>query len=419
MKITNYQIKSVIIHLAFFLMATLSLLVSKGVSIAPALILLVSFSAFLDKKKSSITRDDYLIISVLLLYFTAGLADTLLRKQSISNLDLFLRYAIAAWFVFYLSRFKLHSSMLWLGYAIGAVATGSFAIYAKFHLNMPRVETSGLNSIHFGNLSMLLAASCFAGVFWAGTLKYRRLSIAFMFFAGVMAVIASMLSGTRSGWVGLPLMLIAFYSFFSDHFQKKYVLSGSLLVVIFITALVFTPQTHVLERIDEAVYGIQQYSQGYSDSSAGIRFEMWRSGYYAFLEKPVFGWGETAFYVYQHEVVDTYSLNDKILNFNHLHNQYIEELAKRGIIGFIALLLLFAIPAKLFLRRIRAENDHVRALAAAGLVSVIFMAEFCFTQAMLRINSGVMFFVFNIVFIWSAMRSVEQNQINAVEAKPL
>jgi hypothetical protein len=40
------------------------------------------------------------------------------------------------------------------------------------------------------------------------------------------------------------------------------------------------------------------------------------------------------------------------------------------------------------------------------------MIDFCFTQAMLRITSGVMVFIYFIVFFWAVMRSEERSLNN-------
>lgn len=396
------------VHIGLFMMGAVALMMDNGYSVGPVLLLFLSFTAYWDVNKSCIERSDMIFMSSLLLYFSVGVLDTLVHGQAISNLDLFFRYLLAAWLVFYLARFSLNSAYLWFGYAVGAIYAGGYALYANIFLNMARVDGAGLNAIHFGNLSMMLAVLCLTGIFWANKQYYRKATIALMLFAALMGIIASLLSGTRSGWIGFPFVIAALYVFYADHFPKVYVRVGFLIASVLLLAVVLTPQTNVLNRVKAAVSDVQRYVDGNANTSVGLRFEMWRSGYHAFLEKPIIGFGEEAFYEYQKRVVEEHGIHKNVLRFNHLHNQYVEELAKRGLLGFIALLLLFAIPLKLFSKRLRS-NDEVRALAAAGFVMVICMVDFCLTQAMLRITSGATFFVFNLIAIWAVMRSCERS----------
>lgn len=400
-------IKMYAVHVGLFMMGAFALVFDNGYAVGPLWLMLLSFTAYWDISKSSIERSDVIFISALLLYFTVGLFDTLVHGQELSNLDLFSRYLLAGWLAFYLSRFKLNSTYLWYGYAAGAIYAGGYAIYASLFLSMKRVEGAGLNAIHFGNLSMMLAVLCLAGILWANQQRYRKSMIALMLFAAFMGVVASLLSGTRSGWIGFPFVIVALYIFYADHFPKNYVRTGLLVALGLLLMVVMMPQTNVLNRVKAAASDIQNYIDGNAKTSVGLRFEMWRTGYHAFLEKPIIGFGEEAFYEYQKRVVEEHGIHKNVLTFNHLHNQYVEELAKRGLLGFIALLLLFFIPLKMFSKRLRS-SDEVRALAAAGFVVVICMVDFCLTQAMLRITSGATFFAFNLVVIWAVMRSSER-----------
>lgn len=406
---TFFKIKEMMLVLACFLLGALSLTINKGYMYPTMLVLLLSFTAILDKQKSILDADDKKIIGVLLLYVVVGLIDTVFHKEPLSNFDLFFRYLIGAWFICYLCRFSVRSDGLWLGYIVGALYVGSYALYAKFYLDMPRVRSAHLNEIHFGNLSMMLGMFCLVGIFWARQYRYSKWLTALLLLGFLFGLIASLLSGTRSGWVGLPFLAIMIYYFFRNEFPKRYVQSGLAGILAVVTLAVVHPETDVLNRIKMVEHDIEKYWQGDANTSIGLRFDMWKTGLLAFSEKPLLGWGETEFDVFQEKMVVEHNLHPEILGFNHLHNQYIEELAIRGLVGFVALLLLFLVPLRMFLKRMNSSDLEVKALAAAGCVAVICMIDFCLTQAMLRITSGVMFFVYNMVFIWALMRSRERD----------
>lgn len=401
------QYISLISSLLFFIFGAFSLVVNDGYTISPAIFLLIAICFFWLRGERQLDRYDGLFIFALLAYFAIGVFDTLFHGQDIANLDKFSRYLIAAFVLAFLGRFKLNADFLWLGFALGGFLVGGWAIYQKIYIGVTRVETNDLNAIHFGNLSMLVGVFCLAGIFWANDQKKRGWYISLLISSAFMAILASLFSGTRSGWIGFPFVLFALYLIFADHFPKKKVKIVFTTLVIVLTVVVAMPQTGVQSRIGAIYSDIENYINGYTSTSVGLRFEMWRSGIYAFVEKPILGWGEEAFYEEQRKLVDEHGLDARILTFNHLHNQYIEELAKRGLLGFAAFSLFLIIPFKLFYSRISSESDQVRALAAAGVVAVICLVDFCLTQAMLRINSGVMFYTFSIVFIWVCLRSAE------------
>lgn len=293
-----------------------------------------------------------------------------------------------------------------MGYGVGAIGASVWAVYAKFVLDMPRVRTDSLDPINFGNISLLMGLISLTSVFWALEKKNKPLA-AVMLLAFFCGMSASLLSGSRSGWVALPIALFALYKVYEDILRNKVKKAALVVVVAFIAVFAVMPDTGVQHRIGLIYSDIENYMQGHSTTSIGLRFEMWRSAYEAIIQKPVFGWGEAGFYAFQAEVVEELKLNPRILEFKHLHNQYIEELSKRGIIGLAALLLLFVVPFKLFLKKAQQGDQRVKPLAAAGMVVIISMADFCLTQGMLRVTSAVMFFVFTLVFIWCCIRSIE------------
>src|SRR5690606_7175915 len=404
----QYKVKLWVFSLSISLMGLLSVFVDEGFSIAPILITLVSLSIVFEGYKGSVSKDDKILILALLIYFLIGVFESVVHGQHHRNLDLFSRYFFGAWLVFYLSRYSFNSAFLWLGYAAAGIVVGLYALYGKVYLGFDRVKTETLNPMYFGNFSMMIGVFCFAGIVWAKKQIKPPFFVALMIMAGCMGVMASFLSGTRGGWVGIPLIVIMFYMYFSDHISRRYLLSFIALVVFLLTALISLPNTGVMARIDTAVSDIKQYSLGNSATSVGLRFEMWRLGMYSFYENPIIGPGEEQFNAKRMAMAKERGINERAATFTHLHNQYVEELAKRGLLGFIGLLFLFLVPLRLFLKRVNSASGEVKALAVAGALCVTCVMEFCLTESMLRLTSGAMFFIFNLVFIWSVMRSQER-----------
>ena len=127
-------------------------------------------------------------------------------------------------------------------------------------------------------------------------------------------------------------------------------------------------------------------------------------------------WGEQAFFEFQERLVEDAGLQPKIINYNHIHNQFIQELAVRGVVGWCTLMALLVVPFWLFKRKASSQSHRVNTLAVAGMLCIISMSIFCLTQSMLRINSAIIVFLFSLVFLWGSIRSAEnEDSVDGVQ----
>ncbi len=93
----------------------------------------------------------------------------------------------------------------WWGLAFGALLAGAIAAYEHWWLGRWRVG-NGVNAIPFGNLSLLLGTLSLAGLMSSSSIRNElRLVLAL---AAVGGLLASVLSGTRGGWVVFPVLVL-------------------------------------------------------------------------------------------------------------------------------------------------------------------------------------------------------------------
>jgi O-antigen ligase len=156
-------------------------------------------------------------------------------------------------------------------------------------------------------------------------------------------------------------------------------------------------------RIHEAVSDLQQYSQAQNaNTSLGIRFTLWYTGLNLVAQHPLLGWGSMANYV-------RLSGDSAVIfqSFNHFHNELLDALVKRGLVGCLALLVIYCMPALLFYRQLKRGVESVKPLALAGLMLVFATVIFGLTQSFFSHSSGVMVYVFLLVILWAQVRSAE------------
>src|SRR5690606_3928124 len=78
---------------------------------------------------------------------------------------------------------------------------------------------------------------------------------------------------------------------------------------------------------------------------------------------------------------------------DNLHNNYLQAWVFTGVPGLLALIALYAVPLWHFGRQLRAADLGVRVLAFCGTSVVVSYLCFSLTQAILRRNNGIMFYL--------------------------
>nr|WP_280639506.1 O-antigen ligase family protein [Aeromonas veronii] len=307
---------------------------------------------------------------------------------ALKELDRPSRLLMAAMTLPLLSVFPININVLIAGLSIGAVSSGLIAIYEKFYLGMPRAFDESM-PIQSGNISMTLALLCLCAFFWFRHLGKKNIA-AFMLLSFLMGGIGSFLSGTRGGWVLLPIVLFTIVFYFRKQLSLKDGLYASTVCALLLF-LAMLPQSGVMDRIYNAKADVVHYFDGVNpDTSLGIRLQLWESAYNSFLEKPIFGWGNNGIRLSQLNQYNNGSISEFIYNFNsHAHNQFLDELAKRGIIGFLMLALLYFYP--LWVASKNRDNLLVSSMLA---VSSLTLVDYSLSQAFISHNSGMIFFMF-------------------------
>ena len=387
--------------LAIFLFAQFALIVPSGYSIGAALLLLGGLYACTKAHAPLETRDFYLLLA--LAFFTVeGVVHILWHQLSSQHYDKTLRFLLAIPAFFLIRWTKPSLYWVWNGLIGGSIATGTLALYEKFILDVDRAQ-GHTQVIQFGNLSMLMALFCLAGMGWAASLaqpalRYRYLLL--LTLGALAGILASLLSGSRGGWVGLPFVLIVLFKAYHGFFTlRTKILAFSALILVG-AAVFYTPKLDIKQRVGEAISDVQQYKQGNSDTSVGARFEMWRGAFQLIQAKPFLGWGKDGYQPAMQDLAAQKKVSPVVSPFNHAHNEFIDQAAKHGISGLIALLALYLVPIFYFAPYLKHSYLPIRAIAVAGTLLPVCYIDFGFSQAFLTHNSGVMMYAFWLV-IWA------------------
>jgi O-antigen ligase len=244
---------------------------------------------------------------------------------------------------------------LWLGAAVGACAAAGFVIWQAWVLGI--VRPGGLlNPITFGDLALCLALLALVGAMDAGGVDgvHGGEPVAGRCIAGLgvlAGVSASLLTGSRGGWVVVP-------------------------VVVGLLALA-VPQTGVRDRVAVGLADLRLVRAGApAYTSLGVRLELWRAGLRLAGEHPWTGSDTPAYKARMRTWIAAGTLRPVVLappEPPHMHNDMLQALVTRGLPGLLAWLATLLAPLWFFRARLRGASS---AAALAGMLLVVAYAGF-------------------------------------------
>ncbi|MBL1376550.1 O-antigen ligase family protein [Zobellella sp. CGMCC 1.18722] len=394
--------------LAVFLMGALALIVPSGYSYGPILLLLGSFTLLWKRPELRLQKADKALMLVLMLYSLFFMLHLWLEGAESSAFDRPSRFMFAVPVLLFVWAYPPRQAFIWAGLVVGSLLTASWALWQSLVLNIERA-TGYTYVIQFGNISMLMGIFCLAGLGWAVVQPDSRRWMALLLLGAIAGALGSLLSGSRGGWIGLPVVFWVLYRAYGQDLGRRLSMLALATLLALGTLAYVVPQTGVQERVAQAFTDIDLYQQGEKLTSLGARFDMWQGAMQLIAEKPLTGWGWHGY----HEGMQALAERGEVTPFaveQHAHNEYLDSFARRGVVGFLLLLALYLVPLRLFAKRMRAPDMELRALATAGALLPVAFMDFGLSQVFLGHNSGVMVYAFWLAVLWGAMRAREQGR---------
>lgn len=394
--------------LCVFLLGAVALIMPFGYFVGPTLLLLGSAALPFMRPRLALGRREWAIMITLLVYAATSLLDSgwydrpgaWLLEPGWSLL------AIPA--LLLLLAYPPQAAFLWAGLASGGLATGVWSSWQSLIAGVMRAG-GFINTIQFGDLSMLLGLLCLAGLGWAWTRPRRRAWLALLLLGAIGGILGSLLSGSRGGWVVMPFALGVLYYGYGRHISRRG-LAGLAVGIVAAAVLVYSiPQTGVQERVQRAFSNFAVFlEQGDPRSSVGARLAMWHTALNLIPEKPLLGWDTPGYERVRERLIAEGEIHPLLARFEHMHNDVLDAWLKRGAVGLAALLALYLVPLRLFSRHLRDPDLPLRAFALAGVLLPLAYLGFGLSQAFLAYDNGVVMYVFLLVTLWAGMRERER-----------
>ncbi len=251
------------------------------------------------------------------------------------------------------------------GCAAGAIVVGGWALLDQLRggwTDASRLNNYYTNAIPFGDTALLLA---FLSVFtfgWDSPRDWRTLTIKLL--ALVSGGYASYLSGTRGGWLAIPVFAVMLSAQYGWLAHKKRLLIYGLALVIGGGALLSTGR--VATRMDAVTADFSQFERGDDNTSVGLRFQLWQASWQLFTEHPVYGVGKGKLEKALGELAQRGAAKKEIVN-ERAHSDFFSTIAEQGVIGVLCLVLLYFSLSVYFWRNRLSNDPAIRAAAYSGL----------------------------------------------------
>ena len=257
-----------------------------------------------------------------------------------------------------------------------------------------RITTYFVDPLTFGSLTLLFSLLSIAALnfFWQKLSVIHRIVVLIAVLSGLYL---SVMSGSRTGWLVLPLFLFIWMRYFAlAQYGKAKAISGALLLMGGI--LLFIPLQPVLvEKIHLALSEVSNYHWNTlnPDNSVGMRISFYRMAVFYFLENPLKGWGDLGWM----KLIDSPKISQYATAFakdyakNGFHNEVFTSAVRSGIWGLISSVALLFIPV-VFAINIQSKSTSYT-LKFLTLFLLIFMTH--------MIVAGMTTEVTNLVFLAS------------------
>jgi O-antigen ligase len=260
------------------------------------------------------------------------------------------------------------------GVPLGAIAAALLVLPQLPLDNGARASTPYMDAIRFGDLALALGVLSITSVDRADPPRL----IALKAVGAAAALFASIESGTRGGWIALPLVALVWWLLRGGgrwSWRPGAALVG-LLAVLALVSYFLVGKVH--DRMVDFYTDIVSLFHADLDTSLGLRLQIWRAAIDLFAENPVFGVGPDEF---KHSILKFFDLDVITREAAHtgsaeVHSQILLHAVSLGIFGVAAIVSIYVVPLTLFIRASRSAAGAAPLVRSAAVMGGCFVISF-------------------------------------------
>ena len=393
-----------------FLFPILMAIVSDAVSSIWTLLIICGAVVYFKKLTPKLNRNEKIImwgfVLVFVVYFL-GMLNSQNIYDGFKKLGKFDNFLLAAPALLLL---KLNKTITLKAMYLGLICTGpALLIYFIASYSGGNIGYFGsYHSIIFGSFSMLVAG---LALLLFMLVKASKIYKTLFLISSACAIMASFFVGSRGPWLAiLAIVAILIWLAFNQRQLRIKILSGfaicSLAISLAFISLPNLTKGGFMQAVNN-ISGFLDNPEKYQHTSAGVRFILWKSSIYSFVNHPWFGSGSGDF---RPELKKFIKENPKhnIGVFSASHNVFLEWLGLMGGVGFLVLLLtVFLLPLRFFIQIIKTNPEQLW-LGVAGIWVVVSHMIFGLTESWIIRSAPVGVYVFFIILLMALVENKKQ-----------
>lgn len=262
-----------------------------------------------------------------------------------------------------------------------------------------RAGLSTMDVIHFGDFEMILGVLSLFSIDWLG--RDKILMRIFKLCGFIAGLAASFASGSRGGWLAIPVFVVIFIYFKTGRISARMIVSA-LIAGMLACALLYSFNTQFHERVNVFKTEITTFNQKFS--SLTNRWRLYKAAVEIFSRHPIVGVGPEGYALEMQPMMDAGKLTplDAAYGRGEVHNDILAKAAGMGVFGLIAMLAIYFVPLRLFWRATKSALAQVRHAGFLGLAFVSGFFVFGLTVEVLNLTMAAAFYSFTVAVLLAA-----------------
>lgn len=318
------------------------------------------------------------------------------------------RYWLAIPVFLFLHRLRPNVFSL-LQFAFPVAAITGFLLASR---DGSRSGISTLDLIHFGDFELILGMLSLFSIDWFGRDKLPlRILKGLGFIAGLATSLAS---GSRGGWLAIPVFIAIFFYFKIARISLKMV-AARLILAILATTIAYSANTNfhqfvdsIHQRVGEIANDVVAFKQGNRDNSTGIRWQLYKAAVDVFSRHPIFGVGPEGYALEMKPMVETGKITPQAAFYGRgeVHSDILSKAAGMGAFGLVAILAIYFVPFRMFWQATKSVLPQAKRAGILGIVFVSGFFVFGLTVEILDLTMATAFYSFTVAVLLAACYNV-------------
>jgi O-antigen ligase len=272
-----------------------------------------------------------------------------------------------------------------------------------------RAGIGTLDLIHFGDISLIIALMSLFSIDWFGRDKAALRALKLAGFIAGMA--ASFGSGSRGGWLAIPVFIMIFLYFHRYRIPLR-TMAGIVALSLSSMVVLYSFNATVHQRVDTLLDDVRAYQAGNRDTSIGIRWQLYAAAVEIIGQHPLVGVGPRGFAGEMQPMLEAGMLTPEAahLGRGEVHNDVMSKTAGMGVFGLAAILLLYLVPLGMFWKATKSGRREVRRTGILGITFVAGIVVFGLTVEFLNLTMAAAFYAFTIAVLLAACQGIQAGE---------